>query len=158
MVTIVTGGIDSCKTTKLTSLFAESGKGDGFAMIKRLAGRHVRGYDARRLSTGVEIPLVHRRGFEPEGLAVACEIGPYLFARESYDRVVRELTEMVAARTSPIYFDEIGELELSGSGFDDAIAALAASGLDLVLVVRDEFVERAIARYGFRNATVVDSI
>lgn len=158
MVTIVTGGIDSCKTTKLTSLFAESGRGDGFAMIKRLAGRHVRGYDARRLSTGVEIPLVHRRGFEPEDLRVACEIGPYLFAKDAFDRVARELAEMVAARISPIYFDEIGELELSGSGFDASIAALAASGLDLVLVVRDEFVDRAIARYAFTRVTVVESI
>ena len=158
MVTIVTGGIDSCKTTKLASLYAESGAGDGFAMIKRLAGRHVRGYDARRLSTGVDLPLVYRGGFEPEGLRIACRIGPYLFAEAAYRHVSDELLRMVRDRVSPIYFDEIGELELEGSGFDPAMRAMAASGLDLVLVVRDEFVARVVERYELRDVTLVDSI
>jgi len=158
MVTIVTGGIDSCKTTKLTSLFAEAGKGDGFAMIKRLAGRHVRGYDARRLSTGRETPLVYREGFAPDDLEVACAIGPYLFAAKAFSDVVAVLRELIARRVSPLYFDEIGELELGGGGFDAVMKDMAASGLDLVLVVRDEFVPRVIARYGLSDVVLVDSI
>jgi nucleoside-triphosphatase THEP1 len=158
LVTIVTGGIDSCKTTKLTSLYAESGRGDGFAMIKRMAGRHVRGYDARRLATGVETPLVYRSGFEPDGLEVACAIGPYLFAEAPFRAVKEELRAMITNGVAPIYFDEIGELELAGSGFDDVLKELVASGLDLVVVVRDEFVSRVVARYGLSEVRLVDSI
>ncbi len=158
MITIVTGGIDSCKTTKLTSLYAESGRGDGFAMIKRMAGRHVRGYDARRLATGVETPLVYRSGFSPEGLEVACAIGPYLFADAPFRAVKEQLRAMIADRVSPIFFDEIGELELAGSGFDDVVKELVASGLDLFVVVRDEFVSRVISRYGMSGCHLVESI
>ncbi|OHE41175.1 MAG: hypothetical protein A2Y16_03915 [Tenericutes bacterium GWF2_57_13] len=158
MITIVTGGIDSCKTTKLTSLYAESGQGDGFAMIKRMAGRHVRGYDARRLATGAETPLVYRSGFEPENLEVACSIGPYLFAAAPFQAVKEQLRAMIADRVAPIYFDEIGELELSGSGFDDVMQELVASRLDLVVVIREEFVSRAIDRYGLQGCRLVESI
>lgn len=158
MITIVTGGIDSCKTTKLTSLYAESGRGDGFAMIKRMAGRHVRGYDARRLATGVETPLVYRSGFEPDDLEVACSIGPYLFADAPFRVVKEQLRAMVSAGVAPIYFDEIGELELKGSGFDDVLKELVSSRLDLVVVVRDEFVSRVISRYGLSGCHLVDSI
>jgi len=158
LITIVTGGIDSCKTTKLTSLYAESGRGDGFAMIKRMAGRHVRGYDARRLATGVETPLVYRSGFEPDDLEVACSIGPYLFADAPFRAVKEQLRAMIAARVAPIYFDEIGELELKGSGFDDVLQELVSSRLDLVVVVRDEFVSRVIARYGLSDCRLVESI
>jgi nucleoside-triphosphatase THEP1 len=158
MVTIVTGGLDSCKTTKLTSLYAETRQGDGFAMIKRLAGRHVRGYDARRLSSGVELPLVYREGFEPQGLEFAWRIGPYLFAAPAFARVECELRALIEQRVAPIYIDEIGELELRGGGFDAVMRELVASGLDLAIVVRDEFVARVVAKYGIGDYRLVDSI
>ncbi len=158
MVHVVTGTVDACKTTKLVTLYNERGEGDGFAMIKRMLGRLVRGYDARQLSTGEEWPLVCREGYEPDEFAIACSIGPYLFSAPILATVEAKLRAMIAAGVHPLWLDEIGELELSGLGFDAVMQEMVAAGGELYVVVRDDLVERVMKKYGIREYETIESI
>ncbi|MFH0993359.1 MAG: hypothetical protein V1761_03305 [bacterium] len=158
MVHVITGTIDACKTTKLVALYNERGEGDGYVMIKRMIGRLVRGYDAHRLSTGEEWPLVWRDGYEPENFVIACSIGPYLFSAPALAAVENGLRAMIAGHVAPLWLDEIGELELNGRGFDAVMKAMVASGAELYVVVRDDLVERVLARYGIDEYETIESI
>ncbi len=158
MVHVITGTIDACKTTKLVTLFGERNEGDGFAMIKRMLGRLVRGYDARQLSSGEEWPLVCREGYEPDDFDVACSIGPYLFSAPVLAAIEAKLRTMIAAGISPLWLDEIGELELNGRGFDAVMQEMVAAGVELYVVVRDDLVARVLAKYGITDYETIDSI
>ncbi|NLF48406.1 MAG: hypothetical protein GX582_02010, partial [Acholeplasmataceae bacterium] len=63
--------------------------------------------------------------------------------------------ECIKKRIEPLYFDEVGLLELEGKGFDCLVKTLISSGLDLVLVVRNEFLEGFLKRYQVKEFLIV---
>ena len=148
MVYLVTGRIHSGKTTKMIDLYHRHSAGDGFVALKTLSGDQVEKYDAMRLKTQEVWPLaVHEKRIQPD-FPVAFRIGPYHFRLDTVEKISAMMREMIHLRIQPLFLDELGELELSGSGYADVVTEMVASGLDLYLSVRDDLAMRIIARFG----------
>ena len=155
MLKIVTGSIASGKTSKLLELYDRDPAGDGFVAIKKMRGEKVSGYDAMRLKTKEQFSLVVRDEFLQEPMAIEAQIGPYLFDRSAMEKIYETFDELIRNRVQPLYFDEVGLLEIEGKGFDSLIKKLVASGLDLILVVRQELVPAFLKRYQVKEYLII---
>ncbi len=154
MVHIVTGKIDSGKTSRLERIHAEKG-GDGFIALKDMEAGRVRGYFAKRLSTGKTFPLSVHNENALVAFSVAFSIGPYRFSADAVQRIDAVMRSLLEEGVEPLYLDEVGPLELKGEGFDGLVKAMAASGREVYLTVRDSLVERVIRHYGLENAKIL---
>lgn len=154
MVTIVTGGIHDGKTTYMIGLF-EANKGDGFVSIKNMVDDYVEGFDYLQLSIKRSGPLATKKVIEP----VRDVLGPYHFNEEAMKFIETGLEELVEEGISPIYLDEIGQLELDKKGFYKIVLWMLEhmkSSQELVLSVRNVFVEDMISLFNLKDVKVVD--
>lgn len=155
MLRIITGSIHSGKSKRLMALFESEKKGDGYVAIKRIIQGKIAGYDAMRLKTLEKFPLVVKEEYLEEPFVSECQIGPYLFSHSAMEQIYDTFDECIKKRIEPLYFDEVGLLELEGKGFDRLVKTLISSGLDLVLVVRNEFLEGFLKRYQVKEFLIV---
>lgn len=155
MVRIVTGSIHSGKSQRLLQLYDAEKKGDGFVAVKRIIEGKVAGYDAMRLKTREQFPLVIKEDYLEEPFVTECQIGPYCFSRLAMETIFDVFDELIKQRVEPLYFDEIGLLELEGKGFDLLVRKLLSSGLSLVLVIRRDFLDGFLKRYQVKEFLIV---
>ena len=155
MVKIVTGRINSFKTTRLQNYYKENPIGDGFIAKKIMKDSLVYGYNLQRLSTGEEIPFVIRDIYLDESKKIIYQLGPYLFYESAFTYLDRMIDEFIKKRVCPIYLDEIGVLELSGKGFDSIIKRIVLADINLCLVVRSDLLDKVIERYGFKEVEII---
>lgn len=92
------------------------------------------------------------------------KIGKFKFLSESFEWAELELQKSIDLNPDWIVIDEVGPLELTGKGFDDAIKKLTSNHslnkTNLILVVRDTLVDKVIKYYNWdRSSTqIVDFI
>jgi nucleoside-triphosphatase THEP1 len=151
MIHIVTGSVNSGKTSKLAAMYQFENKGDGFVAVKEMESGVVTAYNAMRLRTMEERLFLAREGFVPEGFDSCCRIGPYRMSKQGLEWVEREVRGLIDQKVSPIYLDEIGDLELEGKGFDSIFRLCLDSGLELYVAVRKDFVEPVLKKYGIQE-------
>jgi len=154
MVTIVTGNIHDGKTTKMINLF-ESNKGDGFVSIKNMEEDYVKGFDYLQLANKRTGPLATKRLIEP----VRDILGPYYFNEEAMHYIESELKVLVEEGISPIYLDEIGQLELDGKGFYQIVKWIIdnkKSHVKFYMSVRKAFVKDVIEVFKIKEVEVLD--
>lgn len=156
MVTILAGSMNSGKTTDLLTHFRHQAQGDGFAALKIMEGKQVLSYDAMRLSDGKRMCLAKHRentGFVcPDGQ----NIGPYVLIPETLQEINHVIDELILMKIAPIYFDEIGMLEIRGGGFDKALRKAIDSGLDVVLTTRTDLKDQVVRRYKIKDVSVIE--
>ena len=155
MITIVTGNINDNKTTKMIELFKSSKKGDGFVSLKTMIEHKVHSYDAMKLQTGEKKQLAMHRDFFQNEFEVGAMIGPYLFNQKTIKWIEKELDIMIENRVEPLYFDEIGMLELGGSGFHFIFKKMIESNLDLMVVIRRDLIDKIIQVYHLKNIEII---
>ncbi len=132
----------------MLELYQSHREGDGFVALKTMVGNQVEKYDIMRLKTREIWPLaVSDKCIKPD-FQEAFQIGPYHFRRDTMERIVVELREMMLQRIQPLFLDEIGELELSGSGYALILHEMIESGLTIYVSVREDLAERVITRFG----------
>lgn len=151
MVKIVTGKINSCKSTKLKKYYDDSLKGDGFIAEKHMQGNFVQHYDLIHLSTGQRIPYIVRNDFYDGKEEIIYQKGPYLFYKSAFDTVEKMVDEFICKNISPIYLDEISLLELEDKGFHKVLKKCLASNMNLCLVVREDLIDKVLNKYQIRK-------
>ncbi len=154
LITIVTGNIHDGKTTKVISLY-ERHKGDGFVSIKNMEGNKVLGFDYLQLSTRKTEPLATKEKITP----VRDVLGPYYFNEEAMTYIESSFREMINNNVSPIYLDEVGQLELDNKGFHSIISWMVdnmSKTTKLYISVRKSFVEQIIDKYRFKNIEIIE--
>ncbi len=156
MVRIVIGKINSFKTTKMIDLYETEKRGDGFVSVKRMLGDKVHSYDALRLSSKAENLFIIRDEFNETNEEIACQIGPYQMLKDTLDSVEQAITGMIEKNIEPIYLDEIGLLELEGSGFSEILRKMIASGLDLVISVRTDLLQKIVKKYKIKEYAIIE--
>lgn len=147
MINIVTGKINSGKTSKLAAIYQFNNEGDGFVAVKVMEDNVITGYRAMRLSTMEERQFIVRDSVAPKDFDTICRIGPYLVSKAGLDWIERETEAMIHVKMSPIYLDEIGLLELEGKCLDRIFQALLSTDLELYISVRNELVDRVLEKY-----------
>ncbi len=136
MLHIVTGKIDAGKTTTMQNLHQSLG-GDGFVSLKTMKDGRPLCFDALRLKTGETRPLIKRIS-DVQGDKTAFSIGPYVFLKDTVDWIKETLKTLPETTSGPIFFDEVGLLEIDKQGFYDDVAWLIKENITLYLSVRTE--------------------
>ncbi|MFA7560476.1 MAG: nucleoside-triphosphatase [Candidatus Izemoplasmatales bacterium] len=154
MIKIITGKINSYKTTRLIDYYQNYKQGDGFASLKVMHNDIVKEYNLLHLSKNKKIPYIKRNNqdiTEP----VIYEIGPYRFLKSAFDYVETEIEKMIEKRVEPIFLDEISLLELKNQGFHQILIKLLAADLDLILVIRNDLLIDVLAKYQFKDYKII---
>lgn len=138
MVTFVVGSINSGKTTFMKDIYEKTKTGDGFISVKIMSGNKVAGFDVLHLSTGEKQPFIRLIGSEPSGWVENCRIGQYTVSEKAVNWVAGNIEELIRNNISPIFLDEIGDLEIDGKCFFRSLNRMLESRLDLYLSARDK--------------------
>ncbi len=156
MVHIVTGKINSGKTTFLQEQYRKNHDGDGVLSLKIMQNRDIVGYDVYYLGLGKKKRLMmHERHYFGEFAKVG-KIGPYVYDDDRFKRTVLYLQRLIDNNVSPIYLDEVGMLEINGGGFDGIIKQLVESTNEVFLSARSDLVPLIISRYQLTNYDVME--
>ena len=136
--------------------YQESLHGDGFVSVKRMRYKKVHGYDLMRLSDGLMTPFVVKEENLNPNMEVSCTIGPYLFLQQSLDYVEKEILTMIENEISPIYLDEIGQLELYDKCFHKILKKIMMKNLDVVITVRLDLIEAVREKYQIEEYKIIE--
>lgn len=148
MVTIITGKMNSGKTTRIKNIFEHTEEGDGFISRKIMIGTDVYGFNAIRLSDGFEFPfMIHERYYYDEsifsddtGFAYIYEIGPYKVLKYAIEFIDGTYLKLIEKMISPLYFDEVGLLEVKGLGYAKHILSALNNKLDIIITAREDLI------------------
>lgn len=155
MVRIVTGKINSYKTSRIRAYYERTKQGDGFICLKTMTGDLVHHYDLLRLSTQKTRPFIVRDIFYDHTEDIRHQIGPYMFYEAGFQWVEKVIDNLIQSKVQPIYLDEIGILELKGQGFHKLIKKVLDHKLDLCLVVRKDLLEQFIKQYHIKDYEII---
>ncbi|MES2772545.1 MAG: nucleoside-triphosphatase [Bacteroidota bacterium] len=85
------------------------------------------------------------------------EVGKYRFSKASFARASSIMLDALQQENGFLIIDEIGPLELRGSGFSETITRILEderNGVEIIIVVREELLEQVIRRFGLDRFTV----
>ena len=156
MLNIVTGRINSSKTTKITEIYNLLNKGDGFVSLKNMNGHLVHSYDILRLATNQKDRLVIRDIYSDSSFIKCCQIGPYLFSKKTVEYIENTFRELIKKQVSPLFLDEIGLLELDNLCFHNIFTEMLDSGLDIFVTIRKDLLEKMIEKYKIKEYNLFD--
>ncbi len=142
---IVSGGVDSGKTSWCKSFAEHNCSSDGILLVKVYHGRRRIGYDALRIATGDTIPFSRRVGSEPELCNGSEKVGGFSVSAEAKRTANRWILEAAEGDCRNLIIDEIGPLELRGGGLADSFrkALWVERRQTLIAVIRRQCLERA---------------
>ncbi len=156
MVTIVTGPINTGKTTWLMRDFSSKKNADGFGCRKvKINNEHI-GYELVHLSTGESCQFIRKIDHIPEGWHEAFRLGMhYTFNKEGFSFADKICDEALAKGVKCFYLDEVAHLELKGQGFANILRRILAADIDLILVVREALVEKICQTFGIKDYKLI---
>lgn len=108
MITIITGKINSGKTTYIKNLYQKDKKGDGVISIKEMIDNTVDNYQSLHLKSNQIFSQVLRNTHTLNEDEIICQIGPYNFLESGLVQSSKLFHQMIDNFISPIYIDEIG--------------------------------------------------
>jgi nucleoside-triphosphatase THEP1 len=124
----------------------------GFFSIRLMDGDVTTGYDIEDADTGKRQRFLGTG--EEHG---AGKIGKFTICEEGLSEGLRILHSQLHGRNRLIVIDEAGMLEIGGGGWSEMLDLLITKSHNhLLLIVREEFLERIIERFGLPDPIVFD--
>lgn len=155
MIRIITGPINSGKTTRLIDEYKKCTNGDGFASLKLMNGDDVEGFDVMRLSNKHRVPFARKN--TDGSWKECCSYGPYNFSAEAIEYIDRTTEELIYKEGIMLFLDEIGSLELANRCLHGAMSKILVSGCDAVFTVRDTNLKDVMQKYGMVDAVIIET-
>ena len=157
MINLVVGKKNAGKTTQLRELFTSLTEARGFCSEKIHDCGRVTSYILEDLKTG-ETRVVARLASlpTPEGWGEDIQHGPFRFALSSFEWARELLRDAVESGAKAFFIDELGKLELQGTGHAELIREAMKTGLDLYISIRDINVNPAVKAFGFDDYVRID--
>lgn len=156
MINIITGAVNSGKTTKLIDIFNNIERGDGFFNRKIYIDNHYIGQELVGMQSGIKRLWSKRKMQIGEDLQVFC-YKKYSFYKEGLEFAENIITSILKSGIEPIFIDEIGPLELQEKGFHKLFKACLESGKELYVVVRENCVKDVIEKYAIERYLIIYS-
>ncbi len=147
MITIITGSINSGKTTKLLELYERTHEGDGLILPKVFQNGQNIGQMIRKLSTGDQIPFSIRKQYLSDDWDEIYNYKDYSFSKRGLEYASLIINEISEKHISPVFLDEIGPLELEEKGFSTLLTGLLGRELTLYLTVRESYLSQVINHF-----------
>lgn len=155
-VHIITGGVNTGKTTRLLSIYRKIGFGDGFINTKVYkAGQYI-GQKIVRLSTGESEDFSFKKEFIPHNWDEEYSYDVYSFSRRGFIFAYNIVSDIIVREVEPVFIDEIGPLELEKKGFFDMFTLLLKIKKEIFVTVRDRCVERVLEEFGIEKYQVIE--
>lgn len=158
MVNIITGRINSGKTTKIKALYNQLNRGDGIISKKYMKGNDVYGFNIYLLEEASETPfMIHEKQItnEMDKAKFIYNIGPYWVYRKAIELINNYYDDLIQRKVQPLFFDEVGVLELNEKGFYNSINKAITSDLDIYLVTRDDLIEKIIKKFEITEYKII---
>lgn len=155
MVHIVTGSVNSGKTTKLLSIYQELKVGDGFILPKIFIQGNYAGQQITRLSTGISRPFSFKKGYVPSNWVEKYCLDAYSFSKEGFDFAFKTIQDIIIKDLSPIFIDEIGPLELQEKGFYQLLSQLSTKDYSIYISVREALLYAAIKKFRIKEYEII---
>lgn len=159
MIRIVSGPIDSGKTTRMQRRYAacRPNTAAGFISPKIFAGERFRGYQICSLADGRTAPLALLQEEYTDQFDPAFQFDRFIFAKAGFELGASIIENLMAAGFGgEICIDEIGPLELSGRGFAATLTRVLQAGNDLTTSVRESCLDEVLAKFGIKEYKVLD--
>lgn len=140
-IKIVTGRVQSGKTTSLFKFISENKDTDGILspivnnkrMLYHISTKTIKEFEAEKHSTDI------------------VSVGKYRFLSDSFDWANQKIIESFNSSVKYIIIDEIGKLELRGEGLhksaQEIIKEIKNSDKILILVIRDYLLDEILKYY-----------
>lgn len=154
MVHIVTGRMNSGKTTSLLATYLEMQRGEGFVSLKTMLDGKVHHFDLMDLSSGKERRLCLHRDVYQKEFKTPLVHGPYVFDQEVFDMVYQAFQNWISQGETIFFLDEVGILELFGRGFDSTFKLLVSSPAELYVTIREDLWEEVVNKYQMKQYSV----
>lgn len=156
MIKIVSGDIDSGKSTWMFRDFSKHPDADGFICRKTFTGKTHCGYDLVHLRSGRRVSFIRKIAFIEADWQEACKIGEkFSFHRQGFSFADDIYNQAVSSCASSFYLDEIGHLELQNLGFADLLRKLLQTRMNLVIAVRETLLEQVIKHFSINTYQVI---
>lgn len=155
MIYIVTGSINSGKTTKLLSIYKELKTGDGFILPKVYIQGNYAGQQIIRLSTGVNKPFSFKKEYVPVCWNEKHCYDVYSFSQEGFDFAYSIAQDIIHSYISPVFIDEIGPLELQEKGFFQLLSQLLIGNDTIYISVRETHLERIVEKFHIKDYRII---
>lgn len=137
MIYLITGDINTGKTTQMLELFKEHPRGDGFVCPKVFENKQFVRYDIRHLQSGHSMPFVYPVDSVPENWNEQIRYGKYTFSRQAFSFAESITRKCLKNHTFPFFLDEIGPLELDfHEGFYSILKKILSQDIDLYISIR----------------------
>lgn len=154
-VHIITGGVNTGKTTRLLSIYHELELGDGFINAKVYDAGQYTGQRIVRLSTGESVNFSFKKEFIPLNWDEEYTYDVYSFSRRGLIFAYNTVSDIILKKIEPIFIDEIGPLELQRQGFFDILAMLLKLKREIYITVRDSCVESVIKEFNIEKYNTI---
>ena len=151
-VIIISGARNSSKTTTLKRLLSSS-ENKLLGYICENSDNKKKLY-LRNLLDNKKIDIL-----QTDEIINSERIGRYYIIPNSFEesrKVLLDQIEKIKEEDFIVVLDEIGALELSGSGYDALIKDLIKINKDLIICVRDTFVEDVCEKYKFNDVEIIN--
>lgn len=150
---IITGGKAEGKTTfagKVAAFLKEHRlKPAGFLAERIMKGEETTGYDLVNVETGERINILT----SGDDIKAAGRIGKFTISMAGFAYGEKILHQQIHHRRRLVFIDEVGALELRGQGWSASMdQLLEKSHNNIVLVVRDEFLDKVKERWNLKDA------
>jgi nucleoside-triphosphatase THEP1 len=155
MVNIITGPVNSGKTSRLLSEYESRKKGDGFMLPKVFIGESYAGQHIVRLSSKEGIPFSYKRDFIPEHWNELYRLDNYSFSKDGFSFAEKIIENIIKNSVSPVYLDELGPLELQEAGFYELFKRLLEKADMIYVCVRSSCLESIIDKFGITRFSVI---
>lgn len=155
-VNIITGKIDSGKTTKLIEIYKDIDRGDGFAIQKNIVQGVYIGQKIKRLSKNESMEFSYKKNSLPFDWDEQYSFNQYSFSEKGLMFARKIIDELLVKKIHPIFVDEIGPLELNGMGFADILVDLLKEEYELYLVIRDTCLNQVIKQFSINEYNLIE--
>ncbi len=173
MVHIITGEINSGKTTKLLSIYNKIKNsdsfygnefcdnrfyGDGFYSDKVYMNKKYAGQMIKQLSTGKSKVLCLKREFVPEGWKEKDIYFDYSFSQEGLEFAENIVLDLIKKKSETVFIDEIGPLELKNKGFSQIFRLLLSElskNKEIYVVIRQSCVNSVVNSFDIENYNLI---
>lgn len=157
MIEIITGEINTGKSTRLKKDFSAHSGADGFVCSKFFVDDVHAGYDLVHLPTNDSCAFIRKVEFMPDCWNEATRImDNFTFSKEGFEFAKKIADNAILNNISRFYIDEIGHLELNGEGFYNMVnKLLTVPNLTLVFIVRRRLLEQTIALFKIKDYIII---
>ncbi len=150
MVFIITGGVNTGKTTLFERIHKRQG-GGGFSLPKIIVNNQFKGYWIKDLNTGEKTEFALTESMD----GYLYKMGRFYFLPQGMEFARRIYKKAIETEEKNFFIDEIGPLELEDKGFSHIFRDALTSFENIYVVVRESCLDDVIREFGLNEYKLV---